>query len=72
MKVEYIKCDICGKKIGPEEKRYRYKFLDFYPEADVLGDSKPIEVRLDICDPCFDEMGKLIKEKRRLNNGQST
>ena len=63
MKVEYIKCDICGERINPCNGRYKYTTLVRYPEERInaLGDSVSHEEKLDVCKPCFDQMKEWIK-----------
>ena len=56
MKVEYIKCDICGEKINPCDGMYKYTTLWRLPEC-----SNAYEEKLDICKPCFDQMKEWIK-----------
>ena len=60
MKVEYIKCDICGEKLIT--KQIRYSLKDFYGE--IQGNP------MDICPSCVDRMVKWIKKE--IKNGTST
>ena len=61
MKVSYIECDICKKKITDEQ--YRYSSLYSIPSPyDPLGREVGFETKMDICKSCMDGFKKWLSE----------
>lgn len=61
MKHNYISCDCCGKVINTNGLMTYYKIkhsLRFGPWCSNNGD------RVDICQNCWDDIQKYVKEKR--------
>ena len=63
MKVEYIKCDICGEVISPTEKRYRHE--DMFVTFDPLSGPVKIDQKLDICLYCYNEFKEWVAKKKK-------
>ena len=71
MKVEYIKCDICGNRITDKrEDRFVFSYIRTWPGARI-GEYEHAEVKYDICNACFLKMKEWCEEARR-ENGTNT
>lgn len=64
--IKYIKCDICGKKVDPENDFYEAEefisILHYAGYGSVFGDGA--EVETDWCQNCFHN---ILKEKDLLD-----
>ena len=72
MKVSYIECDICKKKITGEQ--YRYSTLFSLPDPCApLDRSVAFETKMDICKSCMDRFKKWLSEvTKEAKDGPST
>lgn len=68
MKVEYIECDICGRKITPLEEKYKYRNVTHIPDPLDPLRSLAMNEEMDICNSCFGEMRAWIKERKEAKN----
>ena len=73
MKVSYIECDICKKKIKGEQ--YRYSSLYSVPDPlSPYGNEVACETRIDICKSCMDGFKKWLSDEvtKGAKDGPST
>ena len=69
MLVKYIKCDICGATILPQQERYKYSYIVKDIE-NTLGD--PREEKLDVCLSCCLKMKQWIREQKGAKDATNT
>lgn len=63
MKKKMIICDICGKDITCEDRRYKFKWYDNdYCNYDDFEYTK--WTRLDMCEDCYKRFIEFVKDER--------
>ncbi len=69
MKIEYERCDFCGKKIdGRFTGHYKYQLVSYISSFDVEHPNGPVSV--DVCQNCLGILNEFAKKRSRFDWGK--
>lgn len=73
MKVSYIECDICKKKIKGEQYRYSTLYSIPHPYDPIMHGEIAYDTKMDICKSCMDKFKKWLSDAtKEAKDGPST